>query len=741
MKTIFIRFFSPLVFTWFFIFDISPLFASDKTLVLGVYIFRNVAEMEQRFQPLAQYLSDNLAGYDVKLRVLTPKEMERAVDNNELDLIFTNPVHYVELSQKYKMTGAIATMVSLEQGHASDKLGGTIFSLKSSGFHGDLEELRGKRFAIYGRHSLGAYLAPMYEFKKVGIDVNRLGTLIDIPESHDNVVYAIMNGKADVGFVRTGVLESMDQKGEIDKNTIQILHPQHHNGFSMAVSTQLYPEWPLVAMPHVHSDVMRRISSLLLKIEPDDWVAKNANIYGFSVPASYKSVENMMRELHVFPFDKLEYVSLKRIWNTYTWQLSFGMIFLVMGFFFTLRLNRVNASLLASQNALVKEQAFVQGILDTEENIIMIFKKGAIHQFNHRFYEIIGYDNLQNFLNHHACICELFITKEGFIPRQKKEERWLESLKLSPDIIHKVALVDRRKEERFFSVQLGALSFDDVDYMIVTFNDITLIEEARRSAEESQRAKAAFLTTMSHEIRTPIHGILGFTSLLEQTELTPTQKRYLDIVNSSTNGLLKIVDNIIDFSNIESGTLSLESVPVNLKELIRENFEFHSPINTKKEIHYHLELAQNIPPCVIIDWKRLKQIIINILDNSFKFTTHGGAVDFHVEHIFQANDRVILRFRISDTGIGISDEQQKKILEPFGQADSSKTREYGGMGLGLSIATQLLLLFHSKLELQSALGEGSIFTFSIEIPRCDSNVGYNSNNLGNNLMSRVKREA
>ncbi|MCX6073308.1 MAG: PhnD/SsuA/transferrin family substrate-binding protein [Campylobacterales bacterium] len=714
--------------------SISPLFGSDKILKLGVYAFRTPAEMEQRFRPLAKYLSDNLEGYDVTLRVLSPREMEHAIEKNELDLVLTNPVHYIELSQKFQMTGAIATMVPLEGGLPSYKLGGTIFALKSSGFHGDLKELQGERFAVFGPHSLGGYLASLYEFKKEGMDYNAIGKIISTSKSHDDVVKTVMEGRADVGFIRSGVLESMEKKGLIDLRKIQILHPQHHQGFNVATSTEAYPEWPFVAMPQVESDAARRLSSLLLGIEPNDPVARQAKIYGFSVPADYKPVEQMMRELEVFPFDKHQPLTLMRVWREYSWQISSVLLFTLMGILFTLRLNRinerlfkeefelkkVNISLQEFQDALEKERAFVQGILDSVENIVMIARAGAVFQFNSRFYETFAYDNLDSFLKNHSSICELFIAKEGFLSTENEMEQWFSSVVDAPDQLHKVAMKDRHGEEKIFSVKIRELLFDKVKYMIVTFNDITLIEEARRSAEESQRAKAEFLATMSHEIRTPMNGILGFTSLLAQTALTSTQQKYLDIVSASTNTLLGVVNDILDFSKIESGRLELDPVVVDLKQEMLLHFSFYEPIASQKEIEYTLNLPENIPVCVSIDMLRLKQVLSNLIGNALKFTPNKGSVSFGLTLIRQTNESADIRFFITDTGIGISLEKQQKIFEAFGQADSSTTREYGGTGLGLSISAQLVELFGSQLEVHSILGQGSTFYFTLSVPLCDS---------------------
>jgi len=715
--------------------SVSAAQSAEKVLTLGVYVYRSAAEMEQRFTPLVRYLSEHLEGYRIELRVLSPKEMEQALEREELDLVLTNPVHYIELREKFQMTGAIATVVSLEEGVPVNRLGGVIFARKDSGFNGTLEQVKRKRFAIFGRHSLGAFLAPRYEFHKAGIDLVKHGKLIDVPTSHDDVVRAVMNKEADVGFVRSGVLESMAHKGEIDLAEVFIINEQHYKGFGYRVSTQIYPEWPFVALPHVQGDVMRRIASLLLKIEPDDEIARQANLYGFSIPADYEVVEMMMRRLEVYPFDREEAVTLSRVWEKYAWQLSAATLLFFTVLFFLWRLERINErlrndeqelkeandALTQTQDALEKERAFVQGILDTEENIVMIARGGRVFQFNRRFYGLFPFADLDDFMTHHTCICTLFVSKEGYLTSSNDDRAWFEPLIAHPEGLHKAAMTDRWGEEKIFSVKARKLLFNENEYLIVTFNDITQIEAARRSSEEAQRAKSDFVAAMSHEIRTPMNGIIGFAALLEQTELSGTQRKYLDILNGSTKTLLGIINDILDFSKIESGKLELDPVQSDFRHEILLHFELFEPLAANKKIAYRMEMPEAVPVCLMVDMLRLKQVLSNLIGNAVKFTPEGGSVTVDVSVSEDTPSGVKLRFAISDTGIGIPKEKQAKVFEAFRQADSSTTRKYGGTGLGLSISSQLVELMGGQLEVQSEPGRGSTFSFELEAAVCVQN--------------------
>ncbi|MDP1783895.1 MAG: ATP-binding protein, partial [Sulfuricurvum sp.] len=248
--------------------------------------------------------------------------------------------------------------------------------------------------------------------------------------------------------------------------------------------------------------------------------------------------------------------------------------------------------------------------------------------------------------------------------------------------------------------------------------DITEIENSRLKAQEAERIKAAFVANMSHEIRTPINGIDGFVHLLSKSSLDTNQRRYLSIIESSLETLLHIVNDVLDFSKIEEGKIEIEWIESHPKNQLPPVFELFSPQAELKKIDYRLMLDDNLAECLLLDILRIKQVISNLISNSLKFTPEEGSVQLKIEVVKDTASEQIVRFSVTDTGIGIPKEKQGKIFEKFTQADASTTRQYGGTGLGLSIAYAMVELMGGVLEIQSEEGKGSIFSFQLKARKC-----------------------
>jgi len=241
-------------------------------------------------------------------------------------------------------------------------------------------------------------------------------------------------------------------------------------------------------------------------------------------------------------------------------------------------------------------------------------------------------------------------------------------------------------------------------------------EELRVSQEEAleaNQAKSEFLANMSHELRTPLNGILGFSQLLSQTELSKEQLDYIDNVLFSGKHLLQIISDILDFSKIETGYFKLDETPVDLVQMLIEIFNMIKPSVENKAVDLHLKMDENLPHTVITDDLRLNQVLINLLGNACKFTEQGEVL-LEVLQMKRTDHQATIKFIVKDSGIGISEKMREKILEKFTQADSSITRKYGGTGLGLSISNHIIQLMGSRLRIESEEGQGSTFSFIVE---------------------------
>ncbi len=293
---------------------------------------------------------------------------------------------------------------------------------------------------------------------------------------------------------------------------------------------------------------------------------------------------------------------------------------------------------------------------------------------------------------------------------------------------------NRAKDGSFYWVYTTIVPFLNTNgkpfqYLAIRF-DITKTKNTQKElevkkieAEAANRAKSEFLAMMSHEIRTPMNGVVGMTGLLLNTELTSQQLEFVEIILNSSNALLTIINDILDFSKIESGRLELENQSFNLRECIEIALDLFAEQATNKNIELAYYWHPSTPTNIVLDFTRVRQVIVNLLSNAIKFTQQGEVIlSVSASTINQDKNNLYyeIEFAVKDTGIGVSLEQQNRLFKPFSQVDASTTRKYGGTGLGLVICKRLVQMMGGEIWVESTLGQGATFYFTITAEISDS---------------------
>jgi diguanylate cyclase (GGDEF)-like protein/PAS domain S-box-containing protein len=299
---------------------LSTSFAAAQTVEIGVLAFRPKPEMSKKWQPLGKALKRAIPQYDFRIVALNYPELEQAVSEKRVDFVLTNPGHFILLSRRLGLSAPLATLIVEEHGAPLTSFGGVIFTLAERTDLRQLSDLKGKRLVAPELGSFGGYQMQAFELALVGMHLPDDAVLQIVGMPHDNAVNAVLNGSADAGFVRTGLLESMAKEHKLDLARIKVLNQQHIAKFPLLLSTRLYPEWAFAAMPHVDENISRRVAAALFQLEEDTATTHAIGIRGFTTPKDYSPVEELQRELRLPPFDSTPKFTLHDVWTRYYWE-------------------------------------------------------------------------------------------------------------------------------------------------------------------------------------------------------------------------------------------------------------------------------------------------------------------------------------------------------------------------------------------------------------------------------------
>ncbi|MDL1968901.1 MAG: response regulator [Deltaproteobacteria bacterium] len=696
----------------------------ENPVKIGVLAIRGAKQCLEKWSPTAQYLSAMIPDRTFVIIPLDHKQIYPSVERGEVDFILANPSFYVELEHRYR-TNRIATLKNLCLDSFYTKYWGVIFWRADRSDIQQINDLKGKTFMATAEGSLGGWRMVWRELKEMGIDPYRDFKDLKFIGTQDAVVYAVRDGKVDAGTVRADTFISMHAEGKINLEDFYVPHEHGEKGVDCPPfphSTRGYPEWPMSKVKHTPDELAEKVAIALMEMTANSPAAIAAKCGGWTIAMNYQPVHECLRYLKVGPYKDLGKITIADIIRIYwPWILFFIILFFVITSF-SIAILILNQNIKASHIKLENIKAYTRGLIESSPDALVTFdENGIITDVNEQTAKLTG------------CAREALIGSQ-FRDYFTDPERAYLGVKRS---FEEGKVTDYELVMKSKTGELTVVSYNAIVYMdkkgqargvFAAARDISEskrvekeLKEAKEAAEAATRAKSEFLANMSHEIRTPMNGVIAAAELALSEKMCPRAERYLEIIQSSAYSLLGIINDILDFSKIEADKLDIETHPFLLDGVIERLTDVFMTEAAGKRIELLVDIDLEAPNALIGDSLRLQQILKNLVSNAVKFTDIGGIILVRATESEKSADQTTLTFSVKDTGIGIAPKYLSRLFKPFSQVDTSSTREYEGTGLGLSICKRLVEMMGGRIWVESELGKGSTFSFTVCLGRQSEN--------------------
>jgi len=693
-----------------------------QEISIGVLAFRGEEHALRRWQPTADYLNEEIPGYEFEIRPLTAEDMRSAVAQNELHFVLTNPGHYVELEAAYGVT-RIVTLKSLRRGQPYTRFGAVIFTRADTRIR-SLADLRDHSFMAVGPKAFGGYRMAWRELRAAGIepdsDLSRV-EYTGFPQ--DDIVYAVRDGRVDAGTVRTGLLESLAARGVIRLDEFRILQPRHTEGFPFLHSTRLYPEWPLARTRTASDKLAEEVAVVLMTMVSSNRAALNGNYAGWTVPHDYSSVHALFRDLQVGPYAVRPTFNATAARYSHWVLLGVLALFMLVAVIFYIR--RLKGQLTQTlgfldEEASLREQGqeelrkLSQALGQIADSVMITDQAGEIEYVNPAFEQITGYSS-EEVLGFTPAML-----RSGEHDNDFYRDMWHTILSGNP---FQAQFINRRKD--------GTLVYEDktitplkaadgsIDCFVATGTDVTEIRLAEQDRRRHQDDMAhvsrvgmmgEMASSIAHELNQPLAAIANYAQgcvrRLSSKEYKVGQIiAALENINQQSKRSGEIIRRLRSF--VSKGESKRMRADIN--QIVQNAASLAYFEARKKGIILRLNFGTNLPP-IHADVIQIEQVVLNLVRNAIDAMARNlwNKRELRI-HTWSDGRQVVVA--VWDTGHGLLPEDQRRLFDPF------FTTKQHGMGMGLSISRSIIEAHGGSLSATNNSDQGATFRFTLPVMR------------------------
>ncbi|HBA64697.1 MAG TPA: ATPase [Methylococcaceae bacterium] len=725
-----------------------------EPLKIGVLAYRSKDYIQKQYQPLADILNQAIPDCEFSVEAMGYEELEQAVATRQIDFILTNPSHYWLMAYRSGLSAPLATLVKSEGGQALSAFGGVIFTLADREELRHLSDLRGKTVAVATTRSLGGYQMQAHELMKNNLYAGQDFKPLVTGMPHDRVIEAVFNGDAEVGFVRSGVLESMAVQGKLDLARVHVLNSQDLPDFPAAISTRLFPEWPIASLPHINETLARRVVAALFLLTDNPEVTRQLAIRGFTIPADYTAVADLLRDLRLPPFDSPPRFTLEDVWRRYSLQIFAVLVIAVLISLLSLSLWRVNKKLKAERRRVLQKTELLTQTRNTLEAIIKGTSSVVGETFfaslveclasvlNMRFAFVAEIDSSdfrkartiafwngemvgENF-SYDICgtPCENVIKKRISVFSEKVAEYFPDDVWLKQNAVESYVGIPLSDSQGQFLGHMGVMDvkpIDDPDFLLSLLKVFAAraasemerrcaTEQLERKTEALQQSNAdleQFAYSVSHDMRQPLRSIIGHLQFLANDlkgKLDEDSQLNFNFVLEGAKRMDAMIMSLLEFSRVGRKTEAMRRVES--LEVLNESLDVLAAIiNESKAI---IDIDGEWPQ-VYASPDEMIRLFQNLIGNAVKYCEGHKP---HLE-ITSKRENSIWQVRIKDNGIGIDPAQIDRLFAFFSRLQP-RTR-FEGTGMGLALCRRIVEHHGGRIWAESK-GEGYGSLFAFEIP-------------------------